>query len=126
MSEPVRPGDGPMLPAGGDGPVFQEPWQATAFALAVHLSDRGTIPWVEWSAALGREIQSAPGDPARADAYYRHWLRALERICAEKGMVEPGEILRRQDQWRGAYLATPHGQPVQLSAAHDDEPEARR
>ena len=26
-------------------------------------------------------------------------------------MIEPGEILRRQDQWRRAYLATPHGQP---------------
>jgi nitrile hydratase accessory protein len=126
MSEPGRLRDAPILPAEGDGPVFQEPWQATAFALAVHLSERGAVPWAEWSAALGREIQSAPGGPARADAYYRHWLRALERICAEKGMVGPSEILRRQDQWRRAYLATPHGQPVQLNAAHDDEPEARR
>jgi nitrile hydratase accessory protein len=126
MSEPGRLRDAPILPAEGDGPVFQEPWQATAFALAVHLSERGAVPWAEWSAALGREIQSAPGDPARTDAYYRHWLRALERICAEKGMVGPSEILRRQDQWRRAYLATPHGQPVQLNAAHDDEPEARR
>ena len=126
MSEPGRLRDAPILPAEGDGPVFQEPWQATAFALAVHLSERGAVPWAEWSAALGREIQSAPGDPARADAYYRHWLRALERICAEKGMIDPREILRRQEEWRRAYLATPHGQPVQLSAAHDDEPEARR
>jgi nitrile hydratase accessory protein len=115
-----------MLPAEGDGPVFREPWQATAFALAVHLSERGAIPWAEWSAALGREIQSAPEDPARADAYYRHWLRALEGICAAKGMIEPSEVLHRQEQWRRAYLATPHGQPVQLSASHDDEPEARR
>jgi nitrile hydratase accessory protein len=126
MSEPGRLRDAPILPADGDNPVFHEPWQATAFALAVHLSERGAIPWTEGSAALGREIRSAPGDPARADAYYRRWLGALERICAAKGMVEPGEILRRQDQWRRAYLATPHGQPVQLSAAHDDEPEARR
>ena len=53
MSAPARPGDAPPLPADGDGPVFQEPWQATAFALAVHLSERGAIPWTEWSAALG-------------------------------------------------------------------------
>jgi hypothetical protein len=25
MSEPARPGDASMLPAEGDGPVFQEP-----------------------------------------------------------------------------------------------------
>ena len=120
MGEPAKLGDAHMPPPGGNGPVFHEPWHATAFALAVHLSERGAIPWSEWSAALGREIQAA-NDPARADAYYRHWLSALERICAEKGMVEPAEILRRQDEWRRAYLATPHGQPVQLSAVHDDE-----
>jgi nitrile hydratase accessory protein len=123
MSEATRPGDALMLPADGEGAVFQEPWQATAFALAVHLSERGAIPWAEWSAALGREVQSAADDSTMADAYYRHWLRALERMCAEKGMIEPAEIDRRQEQWRRAYLATAHGQPVQLDAAHDDKPE---
>jgi nitrile hydratase accessory protein len=122
MTELASLGDAASLPADRDGPVFQEPWQATAFALAVHLSERGTIPWTEWSAALGREIQAAASDPARADVYFQHWLHALERICADKGMIEPAEIHRRQDQWRRAYLTTPHGQPVQLIAAHDDEP----
>jgi nitrile hydratase accessory protein len=121
MSEATRPGDAPMLPADRDGPIFHEPWHATAFALAVHLSERGAIPWPEWSAALGREIQAAANDPVRAGAYYRHWLSALERMCAEKGMVEPAEINRRQEQWRRAYLATPHGQPVQLDAATHHE-----
>ncbi len=120
MSEPARPGGPPMLPADADGLVFQEPWQATAFALAVHLSERGAIPWTEWSAALGREIEAAAADPARADAYFQQWLRALERICTEKGMIEPSEILRRQEAWRRAYLSTPHGQPVQLGAAHEN------
>ena len=40
-------------------------------------------------------------------------------------MIEPAEIHRRQEQWRRAYLATPHGQPVQLDAAHHHEPEPR-
>jgi nitrile hydratase accessory protein len=100
-----------------DGPVFKEPWQATAFALAVHLSERGAIPWAEWSAALAREIEAAAGDPAQVDHYFRDWLRAFERICAEKGMVDPAEIRSRQEEWRRAYLATPHGAPVELSAA---------
>jgi nitrile hydratase accessory protein len=120
----ARRGHVPALPAERAGPVFEEPWQATAFALAVHLSERGAIPWSEWSAALGREIQAAAGDPAQADAYFRHWLRALERLCAEKGMVDPAEIRRRLEAWRRAYLDTPHGAPVELTAAHEDQPGA--
>jgi nitrile hydratase accessory protein len=106
----VRP-----LPADSGGPPFEEPWHATAFALAVHLSERGAMTWSEWSAALGREIQAAAGDPARRDGYFERWLCALERICSEKGMVDPGEIRSRQEAWRRAYLATPHGEPVQLA-----------
>jgi len=116
----AHPRDPAALPAERDGPVFEEPWQATAFALAVHLSERGAIPWPEWSAALGREIEAGAGDPAQVDAYFEHWLRALERICAEKGMVDPAEIRTRQEAWRRAYLDTPHGEPVELAAAHDD------
>jgi nitrile hydratase accessory protein len=96
---------------------FAEPWQATAFALAVHLSERGAVPWSEWSAALAREIQAARDDPVRLDGYYEHWLRALERLCAAKGMVDPAEIRTRQEEWRRAYLDTPHGEPVELEGS---------
>jgi nitrile hydratase accessory protein len=113
----ARPRDLPALPAGREGAVFEEPWQATAFALAVHLSERGAILWGEWSAALGHEIQAAAGDPALDHGYFQHWLRALERICAEKGMVDPSEIRLREEEWRRAYLSTPHGEPVELTAA---------
>jgi nitrile hydratase accessory protein len=113
----ARPHDLPALPAERDGPVFEEPWQATAFALAVYLSERGAIAWREWSAALGREIEAAAADAAQVDGYFEQWLRALERICAEKGMVHPAEIRRRQEAWRRAYLDTPHGEPVELTAA---------
>ena len=34
-------------------PVFAEPWQAHAFALAVKLSDAGVFSWAEWTQALG-------------------------------------------------------------------------
>ena len=114
----TRPEDLVVPPGGREQPVFEEPWQASAFALAVHLSERGAIPWSEWSAALGREVQAAAGDPAQVDAYFQLWLRALERICAAKGMVDPAEIRERQNQWRRAYLDTPHGEPVKLT--HDE------
>ena len=116
----ARSGDLPALRAEREGPVFEEPWQATAFALALHLSERGVVPWTEWSAALGREIRAAAGDAAQVDGYFRHWLRALERVCAEKGIVDPAEIARRQEEWRRAYLTTPHGESVELAAAQGD------
>jgi nitrile hydratase accessory protein len=112
------------LPAERDHLVFQEPWQASAFALAVHLSERGALAWTEWSAALAQEIRAAE-DPAELDGYFRQWLRALERICVEKGMLDPAEIRRRQEEWRRAYLETPHGEPVELRAAHRSDPRTR-
>jgi nitrile hydratase accessory protein len=113
----ARPYELPALPVEREGRVFEEPWQATAFALAVHLSERGAMPWSEWCAALGREIQAGAGDATQVDRYFEDWLRALERICAEKGMIDPAEIRARQEAWRRAYLDTPHGEPVELAAA---------
>jgi nitrile hydratase accessory protein len=112
----ARPRERAALSAEHEEPPFAEPWQATAFALAVHLSERGAVPWSEWSAALAREIQAARDDPVRLDGYYEHWLRALERLCEAKGMVDPAEIRTRQEEWRRAYLDTPHGEPVELAA----------
>jgi hypothetical protein len=45
----------------------------------------------------------------------------LERICAEKQLIGHEDLSRRQQEWRRAYLNTPHGQPIDLSAAftHD-------
>ena len=97
-------------------PVFAAPWEASAFALAVRLSAAGCFTWDEWAAALAEEIRAAQreGDPDLGDSYYRHWVRALERLCAERGVVSPSEAERRKEAWRAAYLRTPHGQPVTL------------
>ena len=131
----MRPADLAALPADQDGPVFAEPWQASAFALAVHLSERGAFAWSEWSAALGHEIQAAAQrGPEEAAAYFHRWLDALERLCREKGLVDAAEISRRREEWRQAYLNTPHGEPVALTAATPDpralsppvEPQAER
>ena len=47
----------PELPRNEDGPVFGEPWQAAAFALAVSLSQQGHFSWKEWAAALAEELK---------------------------------------------------------------------
>jgi nitrile hydratase accessory protein len=109
------------LPADHDDPAFAEPWQASAFALAVHLSERGAFAWSEWSAALGHEIQAAAQQGSEdSAAYYHRWLDALERLCREKGLVDAAEISRRREQWRQAYRNTPHGEPVALTTATPD------
>ena len=110
------------IPRDGDGPVFDAPWEAAAFALAVRLSREGWFTWGEWAEALGAEIAAArrAGDPDRGDTYYAHWVRALERLCAERGLTVPAQVDLRQEEWRRAYLHTPHGRPVELGAGRAD------
>jgi nitrile hydratase accessory protein len=104
----------PDTPA--EAPTFQEPWQAEAFALAVHLSAAGAFAWPDWAAALAAEIKAAgAGDDGHR--YYEHWLAALERLALERGLVAPDALAERTAAWAEAYRRTPHGQPVTLAAA---------
>ena len=106
----------PGLPRDGDGPVFRAPWEAQAFAMALALHKSGLFTWSEWAATLGAEIKraQAAGDLDRGDTYYSHWLAALERLVAEKGVADPGTLARYRDAWDHAADRTPHGQPIEL------------
>ncbi len=106
----------PGLPCDQEGPVFREPWEAQAFAIAVRLADSGHFTRAEWAQALGRQIRAAQanGDPDHGDIYYRHWLEALVTLCAERRLVLSEHLLRRTEEWRAAYFRTPHGRPVLL------------
>src|ERR1700689_534180 len=81
----------PGIPRDDDGPVFREPWEAQAFAMALALHGRGLFSWTEWAAALAGQIRraQASGDPDTGETYYRHWLATLERLVAEKGVASP-------------------------------------
>jgi len=109
----------PRLPRDEGGPVFAEPWQAQAFSLAVSLSAQGHFTWKEWAAALATELQAAAsrGEPDDGSRYYHHWLAALERLVTAKGLSDPAALLARKEAWADAYRHTPHGKPVELSAA---------
>ncbi len=100
-------------------PVFAEPWEAHAFALAVKLSEAGLFSWTEWSAALAEELAAAGrrGEPDDGSRYYHHWLAALERLVAEKDLVAPRSLRARKEEWAEAYRRTPHGSRVTLEAA---------
>src|SRR6266852_2764297 len=86
----------PSIPRDAEGPVFREPWEAQAFAMALTLHRRGLFTWGEWAATLAAEIKraQAAGDPDTGDTYYRHWLGALERLVAEKGVADPTTLVR--------------------------------
>jgi nitrile hydratase accessory protein len=112
-----RLSDLPRLPREEGGPVFAEPWQAQAFALAVKLSEQGYFTWKEWAAGLAEELQAAArrGEPDDGSRYYEHWLTALERLVTAKGLTDQNALLTRREAWAEAYRATPHGTPVELA-----------
>jgi nitrile hydratase accessory protein len=109
----------PRLPREKDGPVFAEPWQAQAFALAVKLSERGHFSWKEWAETLGEQLRSASarGEPDDGLRYYEHWLAALERLVVAKGLASHAALATRKEAWADAYRHTPHGKPVELPAS---------
>jgi nitrile hydratase accessory protein len=106
----------PGIPRGPEGPLFREPWEAQAFAMAVALEESGMFSWGEWAAVLGEEIKRAQamGDPDTGETYYRHWLAALERIVAKKGITDAATLTRYRDAWDHAADRTPHGTPIEL------------
>ena len=122
MAQPIVPVPG--LPCDAEGPVFREPWEAQAFAMTLTLHQRGLFTWPEWAATLGAEIKRAQdnGDPDTGETYYRHWLAALERLVAEKGVADARTLARYRDAWDHAADRTPHGQPIELRP--DDFPPA--
>ncbi|WP_421998900.1 nitrile hydratase accessory protein [Reyranella sp.] len=106
----------PGIPCDAEGPVFREPWEAQAFAMTLALHQRGIFTWPEWAEALGTEIKraQAAGDPDTGQTYYRHWLAALERLVADKGVADTATQARYQHAWEHAVHRTPHGAPIEL------------
>lgn len=103
----------PGLPTDADGPVFEAPWQAQAFALAVQLHAEGAFSWAEWAEALSEQLKAA-GPDDDGSRYYEHWLAALEGLVAAKRLAGPDALADRKLAWEAAYLRTPHGKPVTL------------
>ena len=106
----------PGLPRDADGPVFREPWEARAFAMALALHEAGLFTWKEWAETLGAQIKraQAAGDPDTGETYYSHWLNTLEKLVAEKGVTTQDTLHRYRDAWDRACDRTPHGESIEL------------
>jgi len=107
----------PTLPAMTMARSFAKPWEAHAFALAVRLSEANCFTWSEWRrlSVMKSRMPKRRGDPDLGSTYYHHWVRALERLCVEKGLANRMEVLTADARVARCYLHTPHGQPVELS-----------
>ncbi len=77
--------------------VFSAPWEARAFAIALGLSEAGLFSWDDFRSHLIAEV--AVSDRIRerdgtADQgyYYDHFVRALENILTQKGIVTPSDL----------------------------------
>jgi nitrile hydratase accessory protein len=116
QSSPTDPGEQvlPALPRDSEGPVFSEPWQAQAFAMAVRLHEQGHFTWTEWATELSRHIGDA--GPTDTTEYYEHWLVTLESIATSSSLTTVDELTDRKQAWQRAAEATPHGQPIELGA----------
>jgi nitrile hydratase accessory protein len=108
---------GPLVRRDGE-PTFDEPWQAQALGIADALVAAGVIAADAWAARLGAILRARAeaGAADDADTYYGAVLEALETLLTETGSAAASEVDRRQQQWRRAYLNTPHGKPVELAA----------
>ena len=104
------------MPRDANGPVFAEPWQAQAFALAVQLNKAGCFTWKEWANELATVLREAASRESQSDGshYYYHWLLALERLCLSKGLTNALALNERRMAWAAAYRRTLHGRPVEL------------
>ena len=114
-------GDDPSLKplASSDGEAaFDEAWQAEALAIADTLVQNGMFSAASWSSALGEALRNAQADGASDDqkTYYQCVLTALEGLIAQHSEIDRPAMTAKREDWEQAYLATPHGQPVELSA----------
>jgi nitrile hydratase accessory protein len=78
--------------------VFQAPWEARAFAIALSLCESGNYRWDEFRRSLIAEIASDADTHESSEEYYRQFLRALENLLASKRIVDHTELTRRMSE----------------------------
>ena len=71
--------------------VFQAPWEARAFGLAVALNEQEIYEWCEFSAELAATIAAAEqsNDPS---SYYARWIASLEELVIARGLISREQL----------------------------------
>ena len=90
--------------------VFEEPWEGRAFGIAVALNNQRVYPWRDFREHLVTEISSDEGQGIQG-RYYDQWLRAMESLLLDQGLVTPEELERRTEEYAtGAREDHEHGE----------------
>ena len=120
---PEAPEIAPRATGDDEAIRFAEPWHAQVLAIANGLAEAGLFSRGDWAAALGAALRraEAAGEPDNDATYYAAALAALEGLVAERSPEAGGSLEGRVEAWRRAYLRTPHGKPVELSAGLDPD-----
>ncbi len=105
--------DDPLAPP---QPVFDEPWQAQALALADSMVKAGHFSAHDWAQTLGAALREAEGRgaPDTLETYYLAVVEALEALSQSQTDITQDDLSARRAAWEEAYHRTPHGQPVLL------------
>ncbi len=83
-------GLGPIAPDPAE-PVFHHEWERRVFALTLAMGAYGA-----WNLDMSRHARENTHPAEYLDAsYYEHWLRALQVLLAEQGLVSADEIAAR-------------------------------
>jgi nitrile hydratase accessory protein len=105
---------GDLAPPMSNGEVvFEAPWQGRLFGMAKALADAGTFEWNDFRRCLIDELaraETGTGQPSGQPfgepfVYYDHFLRALERVLASRGLLAAAARERRE----AIMLTRPHG-----------------
>ena len=98
------------------GRVFAEPWHAQLFAITHTLAAGGRFAWSDWADHFAAALKRADdaGAPKDGSAYYDIWLVAFEEFLIARGLADATGLADLKRDWTDAYLATPHGEPVEL------------
>jgi nitrile hydratase accessory protein len=83
-------------------PVFDEPWQSRAFGIVVALHDQGAFEWDEFKERLIAHIADdrVPDDDPAAARYYEYWTAAFYDLALAKGLLDAGEVAKREREFR--------------------------
>ena len=73
--------------------LFSAPWEARAFEIAVKLAEASAFKWSAFRERLVEEVRRGDASQSAdsvdtANHYHEHFLRALEGVIDEKGLVQ--------------------------------------
>ena len=78
--------------------VFHEPWEGRAFGIAVAMNQSGVYDWSEFRDRLVEAIDSDDSNERHA-SFYQRWIRALEQISLDNGLVTSTELDTRTKRY---------------------------